>query len=34
LNDSDHLIVNPMDSLVDGEAVQIVNAKLPGDNPQ
>jgi RND family efflux transporter MFP subunit len=34
LNDSDHVIVNPSDSLVNGEAVQIVNAKLPGDNPQ
>jgi RND family efflux transporter MFP subunit len=34
LNDSDHVIVNPSDSLVNGEAVQVVNAKLPGDNPQ
>jgi RND family efflux transporter MFP subunit len=34
LNDSDHVIVNPADSLVNGEAVQVVNAKLPGDNPQ
>ncbi len=34
LNNSDHVIVNPSDSLVNGEAVQVVNAKLPGDNPQ
>lgn len=34
LNDSDHVIVNPSDSLVNGQAVQVVNAKLPGDNPQ
>lgn len=34
LDGSDHVIVNPSDSLVDGEAVQVVNAKLPGDNPQ
>ncbi len=34
LNDSDHVIVNPSDSLVNGEAVQVVNAKLPGDSPQ
>lgn len=34
LNDSDHVVVNPSDSLVNGEAVQVVNAKLPGDNPQ
>ena len=33
LNDSDHVIVNPSDSLVNGQTVQIVNAKLPGDNP-
>jgi RND family efflux transporter MFP subunit len=33
LNDSDHVIVNPSDSLVNGEAVQVVNAKLPGDHP-
>jgi RND family efflux transporter MFP subunit len=31
LSDSDHVIVNPSDSLVDGETVQVVNAKLPGD---
>lgn len=34
LNDSDQVIVNPSDSLVDGEPVQVVNAKLPGDNPR
>lgn len=34
LSDSDHVIVNPADSLVNGEPVQVVNAKLPGDNPQ
>jgi RND family efflux transporter MFP subunit len=34
LNDSDRVIVNPSDSLVNGETVQVVNAKLPGDNPQ
>jgi RND family efflux transporter MFP subunit len=34
LNDHDQVIVNPSDSLVSGEAVQIVNATLPGDNPQ
>jgi RND family efflux transporter MFP subunit len=34
LNDSDHVIVNPADSLVNGEAVQVVNAKLPGDTLQ
>jgi RND family efflux transporter MFP subunit len=34
LNDHDQVIVNPSDSLVSGEAVQIVNATLPGDNPK
>ncbi|SRR5579871_2163240 len=34
LGDSDHVIVNPSDSLVNGQSVQVVNAKLPGDNPQ
>jgi RND family efflux transporter MFP subunit len=34
LNDHDQVIVNPSDSLVNGEEVQIVNATLPGDNPQ
>ena len=34
LGDSDHVIVNPSDSLVNGQTVQVVNAKLPGDNPQ
>jgi RND family efflux transporter MFP subunit len=34
LNDSDHLIVNPSDSLVSGQTVQVVDAKLPGDNQQ
>ncbi len=34
LNDSDQVIVNPSDSLVNGEAVRVVDAKLPGDNPQ
>jgi RND family efflux transporter MFP subunit len=34
LNDSDHVIINPSDSLVNGEAVQVVKAKLPGDNQQ
>jgi RND family efflux transporter MFP subunit len=34
LNEYDQVIVNPSDSLVTGQAVQIVNARLPGDNPQ
>ena len=34
LADSDRGIVNPSDSLVNGQTVQVVNAKLPGDNPQ
>jgi multidrug efflux pump subunit AcrA (membrane-fusion protein) len=34
LNDHDQVIVNPSDSLVSGQAVQVVNAKLPGDTPQ
>lgn len=34
LNDHDQVIVNPSDSLVSGQAVQLVNATLPGDNPQ
>jgi RND family efflux transporter MFP subunit len=34
LSDSDRVIVNPSDSLVNGQTVQLVNAKLPGDNPQ
>lgn len=34
LNDHDQVIVNPSDSLVSGQAVQVVNATLPGDNPQ
>jgi RND family efflux transporter MFP subunit len=34
LSDSDQVIVNPSDSLVNGQAVQVVSAKLPGDNPQ
>jgi len=34
LADSDRVIVNPSDSLVNGQTVQVVNAKLPGDNPQ
>jgi RND family efflux transporter MFP subunit len=34
LNGSDRVIVNPSDSLVNGEAVQVVNAKLPGDSSQ
>jgi RND family efflux transporter MFP subunit len=34
LDASDRVIVNPSDSLVDGEAVQVVNANLPGDNPK
>jgi RND family efflux transporter MFP subunit len=33
LNDHDQVIVNPSDSLVTGQAVQVVNATLPGDNP-
>jgi RND family efflux transporter MFP subunit len=32
LNDHDEVIVNPSDSLVTGQAVQVVNARLPGDN--
>jgi RND family efflux transporter MFP subunit len=34
LNDHDQVIVNPSDSLVNGGAVQVVNATLPGDNPK
>lgn len=34
LNDHDQVIVNPSDSLVTGQAVQVVTAALPGDNPQ
>jgi RND family efflux transporter MFP subunit len=34
LNDHDQVIVNPSDSLVSGQAVQVVDATLPGDNPQ
>src|SRR5271165_2010903 len=34
LNDHDQVIVNPSDSLVSGQAVQVVNATLPGDNAQ
>lgn len=34
LNDHDQVIVNPSDSLVTGQAVQVVNATLPGDDPQ
>ena len=34
LNDHDQVIVNPSDSLVTGQAVQVVQATLPGDNPQ
>jgi RND family efflux transporter MFP subunit len=34
LNGSDQVIVNPSDSLVSGQTVQVVNATLPGDNPQ
>ena len=34
LSDSDLVIVNPSDSLVNSQTVQVVNAKLPGDNPQ
>jgi multidrug efflux pump subunit AcrA (membrane-fusion protein) len=34
LNDHDHVIVNPADSLVTGQAVQVVKATLPGDNSQ
>ncbi len=32
LTGQDQVIVNPSDSLVTGQAVQIVNATLPGDN--
>jgi hypothetical protein len=32
LNDHDQVIVNPSDSLVAGQAVQVVNVTLPGDN--
>ena len=34
LSDHDQVIVNPSDSLVTGQAVQIVKASLPGDNSQ
>jgi hypothetical protein len=34
LSGQDQVIVNPSDSLVTGQAVQIVNAGLPGDNPK
>jgi RND family efflux transporter MFP subunit len=34
LSAQDQVIVNPSDSLVTGQAVQIVNAGLPGDNPK
>jgi hypothetical protein len=34
LNEHDQVVVNPSDSLVTGQPVQIVNATLPGDNPQ
>ena len=34
LSGSDLVIVNPSDSLVNSQTVQVVNAKLPGDNPQ
>jgi RND family efflux transporter MFP subunit len=34
LSDSDRVIVNPSDSLVSGQTVQVVAAKLPGDDPQ
>ena len=34
LTDHDKVIVNPSDSLVTGQAVQIVNATLPGDVSQ
>jgi RND family efflux transporter MFP subunit len=34
LNEHDQVIVNPSDSLVNGGAVQVVHAPLPGDNPQ
>jgi hypothetical protein len=31
LNANDQVIINPADSLVSGQEVQIVNATLPGD---
>ena len=31
LKATDHVIINPPDSIVSGQAVQIVNATLPGD---
>jgi RND family efflux transporter MFP subunit len=34
LSDHDQVIVNPSDSLVTGQAVQVVKSSLPGDNPQ
>ena len=34
LNDHDQVIVNPSDSLVSGQAVQVEDATLPGDNTQ
>jgi RND family efflux transporter MFP subunit len=34
LNDHDQIIVNPSDSLVSGETVQVVSVSLPGDIPK
>jgi len=31
LKATDHVIINPPDSIVSGQGVQIVNATLPGD---
>jgi hypothetical protein len=32
LNANDQVVVNPPDSLVSGQEVKIVNARLPGDS--
>jgi multidrug efflux pump subunit AcrA (membrane-fusion protein) len=32
LNANDQIVINPPDSLVSGQEVQVVNASLPGDS--
>jgi hypothetical protein len=32
LNADDQIVINPPDSLVSGQEVQIVNTSLPGDS--
>jgi hypothetical protein len=32
LNANDQIVLNPPDSLVSGEQVEVVNAALPGDS--